>query len=291
MPLGFGFSIGDFIAGIKLLKNAYEALSDTRGAIADYTALRETIDDLEKALCAASKYKSPQHQAAVEEQFESLKVVQESKSDIEDLVKQVATGLKVQDDLVKETKTTQDEHFRAMSTMATSVETCNRSVAPLTDQLKEIQKSLQECAEGEKDLQVHLTEIKTMIHVQQELPSQVLLRRPVVLIDAFEGNRLPFHLEFINCFEALFSVLSIRFNDKGDPAIQRIRRQMFILYEHSKQRQVDMAGQWSNAFKYRMSDELPLDKRVCSSAAFSPPNSDAATATPRHHVVQSRRHR
>lgn len=123
-----------------------------------------------------------------------------------------------------------------------------------------MKQQLEDALKEKKDLQVHLTEIKTMIQVQQELPSQVLLRRPVVLIDAFEGNRLPFHLEFINCFEALFSVLSIRFNDKGDPAIQRIRRQMFILYEHSKQRQVDMAGQWSNAFKVRVA------RKTCTSS-------------------------
>ncbi|KAH7071604.1 hypothetical protein FB567DRAFT_206842 [Paraphoma chrysanthemicola] len=353
MPIGFGFSVGDFIAGINLLKKAFEALSNTRGATADYTALRETIDDLEKTLCAAIKYESPQHQAAVEEQvskcticiktflsdfakfellhrktsdpskvkfvfrklqwslskredirkfkehldahvkalqlqlavfqisvqFDSLKMVQETHSAIHNLAQQVATGSKVQDDLAKDTRIAQDKHFCAMSTMGTLLETGNRSVAVIPDQLNEIQKCLQDGLSPEqqrtmfcllkesfanqeemkrqledvlkqnKNLEVHLIEVKTMVQMQEELPPQVLLRRPVVLIDAFEGNRLPFHLEFINCFEALFSVLSIRFNDKGDAATQKIQQQMFVLYEHSKQKQINTAGPWLKAFK------------------------------------------
>jgi len=76
-----------------------------------------------------------------------------------------------------------------------------------------------------------------------------MLRRPVVLIDAFEDNRLPFHLEFINSFEALFAVLEIRFKDKGIHAQRRIQRQLFVMYEQSKQKQIDMKGAWPDAFK------------------------------------------
>ena len=58
-------------------------------------------------------------------------------------------------------------------------------------------------AEQNRTLENHLIELKAAVHLQREIPAQVMLRRPVILIDTFEENRLPFHLEFINSFEAL----------------------------------------------------------------------------------------
>jgi hypothetical protein len=108
---------------------------------------------------------------------------------------------------------------------------------------------LEEIDKHNKRLETHLIEVRMMVQAQQELPSQVLLRRPVILIDAFEENRFPFHLEFINSFEALFAVFMVRFKDKGAFAVDRLRRRMFVMYEQSKQKQIDMAGPWSKAFK------------------------------------------
>jgi hypothetical protein len=65
MAVPFGFSAGDFIAGIKLLKSAFDSLSDARGAKADYSELRQTLGALEKALDAAGQFTTLQHQAAV----------------------------------------------------------------------------------------------------------------------------------------------------------------------------------------------------------------------------------
>jgi len=61
-------------------------------------------------------------------------------------------------------------------------------------------------------------------------------------------NRLPFHLEFINSFEAHFAVFTVRFKDRRDGAMNRIRSQMFDLYEPSKQRRIDLNGRWAKAF-------------------------------------------
>ena len=99
-----------------------------------------------------------------------------------------------------------------------------------------------------RTLETHLIELKAAVQQQKEIPAQVLLRRPVILIDAFEENRLPFHLEFINSFEALFAVFMIRFRDKGELAIDRIRRQLFDMFETSKQKRIDLNGPWAKAF-------------------------------------------
>lgn len=46
MVAPFGFSVGDLIAGIGVLKDAITALSDSRGAKADYNLLTGTLDNL-----------------------------------------------------------------------------------------------------------------------------------------------------------------------------------------------------------------------------------------------------
>jgi hypothetical protein len=99
--------------------------------------------------------------------------------------------------------------------------------------------------------QDHIIELKTVILQQKELPAQVMLRPPVVIIDAFEQNRLPFHLEFITSFECLSAIFMVRFSNKGSFAMNTLRRQMFVMYEHSRQKQIDMAGEWSETFKVK----------------------------------------
>ena len=67
MVVPFGVSVGDFIAGIRLLKGAIESFSATHGARADYTELRKCLGGLEISLNAANHYKTPLHQAAIEQ--------------------------------------------------------------------------------------------------------------------------------------------------------------------------------------------------------------------------------
>ena len=48
--MGFGFSVGDLIAGLTFIINAVHALNDAKGAAADYQALTEEVDSLKHAL-------------------------------------------------------------------------------------------------------------------------------------------------------------------------------------------------------------------------------------------------
>ncbi|KAJ5963179.1 hypothetical protein N7481_002896 [Penicillium waksmanii] len=50
MAVGFGFSVGDFIAGLNLLKQSIDAVSDSRGALKDYRSLIGEIDVLRDCL-------------------------------------------------------------------------------------------------------------------------------------------------------------------------------------------------------------------------------------------------
>ena len=118
MAVPFGFSAGDFIAGIKLLKNVFEAFSDSRGARVDYIALRETPEALEKAFDAASHIPAPNTRPIVVEQiakcqectkkflrhfakFDLLKSGPKDKSKIEYAFRKLQWALCTEDDVRK----------------------------------------------------------------------------------------------------------------------------------------------------------------------------------------------
>lgn len=50
MAFPFGVSVSDFIAGIKLVKGAIEATSDTRGARSDFAELSRSLTSLDRSL-------------------------------------------------------------------------------------------------------------------------------------------------------------------------------------------------------------------------------------------------
>ncbi|KAL8758219.1 MAG: hypothetical protein Q9184_003988 [Pyrenodesmia sp. 2 TL-2023] len=50
MSAGFGFSVGDLVLGLKLIKQSIEALEDTKGSSAEYQALTQEIDSLKDGL-------------------------------------------------------------------------------------------------------------------------------------------------------------------------------------------------------------------------------------------------
>ncbi|KAL8700709.1 MAG: hypothetical protein Q9201_005300 [Fulgogasparrea decipioides] len=50
MSAGFGFSVGDIVAGLKLIKQSIEALQDTKGSSADFQALSHELDSLKDGL-------------------------------------------------------------------------------------------------------------------------------------------------------------------------------------------------------------------------------------------------
>ena len=66
MPVPFGVSVGDFIAGIELLIEGVKSLSDTNGAQADYKKLWCELNNLKKGLeCIQSLSLDPTQPAQV----------------------------------------------------------------------------------------------------------------------------------------------------------------------------------------------------------------------------------
>lgn len=60
MSAGFGFSVGDIVAGLKLIKQSIEAIQDTKGSTADFEALGHEIASLKAGLEAVEDLKLDQ---------------------------------------------------------------------------------------------------------------------------------------------------------------------------------------------------------------------------------------
>jgi hypothetical protein len=63
-----GFSVVDFIAGTRVLKNVVDAVLHAVGAKRGWIELRTTLDNLSTALDATNQYTNPEHQAAVQQE-------------------------------------------------------------------------------------------------------------------------------------------------------------------------------------------------------------------------------
>lgn len=76
MVFPFGVSLSDFIAGIKIFKDAIEALSETRGARADFAEFSRSLGSLERTLQALGKIKprTPTHRLALEQNLDACKL-------------------------------------------------------------------------------------------------------------------------------------------------------------------------------------------------------------------------
>ena len=78
MSVGFGFSVGDLVAGLKVIKDAVEAVKDTKGASADYTALIAEISSLQDGLEAIDDLRLgyrgfPKQQIAIDRAIEACR--------------------------------------------------------------------------------------------------------------------------------------------------------------------------------------------------------------------------
>jgi hypothetical protein len=80
MVFPFGVSVSDFIAGVKLFKDAIDSLSDTRGARADFAELSRSLTSLERALKALGEVRldTDQHMQALKQNLDACKLCLET---------------------------------------------------------------------------------------------------------------------------------------------------------------------------------------------------------------------
>jgi hypothetical protein len=93
--------------------------------------------------------------------------------------------------------------------------------------------SNQRLTDANDRLSLDIRQMHTTIKLQLSIPPQVLLSKPVTLLDAC-GKVSAFHLDFINCIEAFVAVLKIRFEQEGvnQTGIKMLDQSEFILKDH-----------------------------------------------------------
>lgn len=90
-------------------------------------------------------------------------------------------------------------------------------------------------------LQEFLTDERQLHHAAAKgEPDSSEATKTCIPIDAFRENRLPFHHDDINSFNALLAVFLVRVKDKGKGALDRMRFQLFNMYKSSRQKRIDL---------------------------------------------------
>jgi hypothetical protein len=81
-----------------------------------------------------------------------------------------------------------------------------------------------------------------LLNMQRNIPNQIERQQPIHFIDAC-GFHAPFHLEFVNSWEAFEAVLEVRFRTRGP---QKIRRREYILEKASTRTLLNRDRPWGS---------------------------------------------
>ncbi|KAL8966691.1 MAG: hypothetical protein Q9197_005846 [Variospora fuerteventurae] len=309
MSAGFGFSVGDLVMGLKLIKQSIEALEDTKGSSADYQALSLEIDSLKNGLEAVEDLRlderlGPKSKACITvhdavsrcrhciDVFLStitkyqpwLRTVNPSGSAWKANLKKIQWALCKKDD-VSRFRAQLERHSSSISMLLVTLQVSqsfehsaeqyhqqqfaieshgktfavqkqfDQTTALLLGLSMEQRQLLQSLIESNhrltsanEHMAYELQQMRGTVQLQLELPPQVLLQKPVTLLDAC-GKVSAFHLDFINCAEAFLAVMRIRFQQYGVDrrGIRMLDESQFVLEDHSGR--VDLSKPWLQVLK------------------------------------------
>ncbi|KAL8982166.1 MAG: hypothetical protein Q9177_005356 [Variospora cf. flavescens] len=309
MSAGFGFSVGDLVMGLKLIKQSIEALEDTKGSSADYQALSLEIDSLKNGLEAVEDLRlnerlGPKSKACITvhdavsrcqhciDVFLStitkyqpwLRTVNPSGPAWKANLKKIQWALCKKDD-VSRFRAQLERHSSSISMLLVTLQVSqsfehsseqyhqqqfaieshgktvavqkqfDQTTALLLGLSMEQRQLLQSLIDGNRRLasaNEHMTyelqQMRGAVQLQLELPPQVLLQKPVTLLDAC-GKVSAFHLDFIDCAEAFLAVMRIRFQQYGVDrrGIRMLDESQFVLENHSGR--VDLSKPWLQVLK------------------------------------------
>ena len=292
MSAGFGFSIGDLIAGIKLIKTSIEAVKNAKGASSDFAALVEEIASLEDGLeateelyleggfsskqgaaidravsacqksiddfCASiAKYQSHLRGQAsgLQASYRRIKWVLCKKEDVANFRAQVARHASSINMLLVTFQVKQDLNLDRPRNSST-VTIVNHSgwdhqaTGMLSSLSHEQRQSFLFLMQQNKQLLQSVEDLGRMIQLQDNVPPQILLGQPVILLDCF-GKTAPFHLEFIDSFESFMAVMKVRFKQAGvkPSGVAKLENHEFSIQDTRRKKFVDVTRPWPTVFQ------------------------------------------
>lgn len=254
MAVGFGFSVSDLIAALKIIKDSVDAIDEKKGASADYKALEAEIGSLQDGLEAVEEFQS-NHDLSEKQNSAIDRTLHACQMSIEDFF---ASTAKYQPHLRTNTsgfastyrkikwvlcKAGDVAKFRAqLGRHASSInmlliafqakkglaaqETGPNLVinawrnddSSVTEMLKGLSIEQRQffiiVMQQNKQLMQGMDDLRCMLQTQAAIPPQVMLQQPVILLDPF-AKTAPFHLEFIDSPECFLAVLKVRFSKAG----------------------------------------------------------------------------
>ena len=289
MAVPFGFSLGDFIAGINVIVIAVKAVQESNGATAEHAALLNELANLEGGLTAMddldidqsrhrqcraidnavkecqdcitnfirsiAKYQ-PWLRPGAKNWRASLRKMQWAfckKDDIRNLrdnLERRSSSINMLLITLQISQTTaighQQHHLlqsaadtqEAMTNVHDDILTNRDLISGLSIQQKQAFCSLTQ----------KIAQLQSMLQLQQELPPQVMLQKPVILLDAL-GRVAPFHIDFVTSMDALREALKVRFRDFGvsAPGLQKVDRLEFVLRDYRAE--LSLTKPWNTIFK------------------------------------------
>ncbi|ERF77094.1 hypothetical protein EPUS_06312 [Endocarpon pusillum Z07020] len=255
MAEAFGFSTGDFINSINLVKDIIKALNDSKGSSREYLEVIAELRGLETVLILVkTQYNTT---AQISQRTALRQAVEDCHTCIDNFLRSIQKyhghlttlgsnnkwkdGLrKIQWHLCKA-----DELSSFRLRIASQVQ--NIEMLLVTIQASALSLSTQSAQAQERELKCQTGELSSMTFsmlqkIQDSLPLQVMLQKPVMFLDALD-RLAPIHLEWINSHEAFFAVLKVRFKHVG---LQMIKSGQFALQATKRKRDVDLNRPWDS---------------------------------------------
>ena len=310
MAVPFGFSIGDFIAGINVIVIAIKAVQEKRGASAEYAALLTELTNLEEGLTAIDDLDINQSQ------HRQCRAIEHAVKDCQDCIKNFIKSIAKYQPWLRPGV----ENWRASLRKMQWVFCKKDDIRNLRDQLEHRSSSINmllmtlqisqtaaighqyqhllQCAEDTHQAMTNLhvdvlanrdllsglsaqqkqdfcsmtqkfAQLQNMLELQQELPPQVMLQKPVILLDAL-GKVAPFHLDFITSMDALREALKARFRDFGvsAPGLEKVDRSEFVLQDHRSD--LSLTKPWNTIFKPGQSVNMSMVFRRSAELEYCP---------------------
>ena len=252
--MGFGFSMSDLFAALKIIKDSCEAVDDKKGAAADYASLTSEIGGLWDGLEAVEEIVSDSDlsekqiaaiRRTVDASYDSVESFLESISDYQPHLgtnsssfrsnyRKIKWALCKKDDVTKfraqlgrhisainmllitfQAKQTLDTKNPKGTVMVKALQNEEHSITGMMKGLSiEQRQFFMIMVQQNKQLMQSIEDMRMMLQLQAHVPPQVMLQQPVTFLDPF-GKTAPFHLDFIDSSECFMAVLKARFSSAG----------------------------------------------------------------------------
>ena len=254
MAVGFGFSMSDLFAALKIIRDSVDAVNDKKGAVADYAILASEIGSLWDGLEAVQEIQTDPDlsekqiaaiKRAVDACYDSVESFLASISEYQPHLATTSSGftsnyrkikwaLCKKDDVAKfraqlgrhissinmllitfQAKQNLDAKNSRNDIMVKALQSEENSITGMMKGLSVEQRHFfMIMFRQNKQLMQSIEDMRMMLQLQVKVPPQVLLQQPVIFLDPF-GKTAPFHLEFIDSSESFMAVLSTRFKSAG----------------------------------------------------------------------------